>query len=368
MNTPVLTIDELHNIEAGAWFSKLSQTLKSAILARAVVRRLADGDALASRGSTAQEWCGVARGAVRISSVSLSGKQVTLTYAEPGTWFGDIALFDGLPRTHDADAHGATTLVVVRKPDFKELLAQHVELYDALLRLNCRRLRLMFNQFEDLNTRPLQARLAKQILLLARSYGIQRGDEIIAHVPLSLALSRELIAFAEGRDLHANCYIGDRLLVTRERPEMAHYVALVPMITVAIAPTLAADRDGPFTKIDPGLARGRADSGGPGGVGGTRRRGRVLQSAPDAQNPTNVLSFFRESRGWGRSALRTSLLVAADPKSVPGGGYSYAAIDALNRIFQACPLYTSDAADERSSGDLGGRRIIKKKKPATDFG
>ena len=30
----------------------------------------------------------------------------------------------------------------------------------------------------------------------------------------------------------------------------------------------------------------------------------------------------------------------------------------------ACLLYTSDAADERSSVDLGGRRIIKKKKSA----
>ena len=29
-----------------------------------------------------------------------------------------------------------------------------------------------------------------------------------------------------------------------------------------------------------------------------------------------------------------------------------------------CLLYTSDAADERSSVDLGGRRIIKKKKQA----
>ena len=28
---------------------------------------------------------------------------------------------------------------------------------------------------------------------------------------------------------------------------------------------------------------------------------------------------------------------------------------------EACLLYTSDAADERSSVDLGGRRIIKKK-------
>ena len=33
-------------------------------------------------------------------------------------------------------------------------------------------------------------------------------------------------------------------------------------------------------------------------------------------------------------------------------------------LFQefSCLLYTSDAADERSSVDLGGRRIIKKKK------
>ena len=29
---------------------------------------------------------------------------------------------------------------------------------------------------------------------------------------------------------------------------------------------------------------------------------------------------------------------------------------------KTCLLYTSDAADERSSVDLGGRRIIKKKK------
>ena len=31
-------------------------------------------------------------------------------------------------------------------------------------------------------------------------------------------------------------------------------------------------------------------------------------------------------------------------------------------LHKPCLLYTSDAADERSSVDLGGRRIIKKKK------
>jgi len=190
MNTPILTIDEQNNIDSGAWFCSLSEELRSAILSRALVRRVADGAPLASRGTPAEEWCGVARGAVRVSSVSLSGKQVSLTYVEPGTWFGDIALFDGLPRTHDADAHGATTLLAVRKADFKDLLQQHVELYDALLRLNCRRLRIMFNLVEDLNTRPLSARLAKNILMLAKSYGVPQGDE----VRIGLQLAQEDLA------------------------------------------------------------------------------------------------------------------------------------------------------------------------------
>ena len=141
MDIAVLTPPERAGIDAGSWFSRLSQGLRDAILARASVRRLQDGTMLASRGAPADQWCGVAKGAVRVSSVSLSGKQVTLTYVEPGIWFGDTALFDGLPRTHDANAHGETTLLVVHKGDFKELLAQHTELYEALLRLNCRRLR-----------------------------------------------------------------------------------------------------------------------------------------------------------------------------------------------------------------------------------
>ena len=37
-------------------------------------------------------------------------------------------------------------------------------------------------------------------------------------------------------------------------------------------------------------------------------------------------------------------------------------LDEFHPLCRSCLLYTSDAADERSSVDLGGRRIIKKKK------
>ncbi|MCV2368701.1 Crp/Fnr family transcriptional regulator [Roseateles oligotrophus] len=190
MNSTVLTLTERSKIDAGSWFARLSEPLRNDILSRATVRRLDDGALLSYRGEAAEEWVGVAKGAVRISSVSLAGKQVSLTYVEPGTWFGDISLFDGMPRTHDATTHGDTTLLIVRKPDFRELLQLHTELYEALLRLNCRRLRLMFDAIEDLNTLPLASRLAKQILLLARSYGVLQGDEI----RIGLQLAQEDLA------------------------------------------------------------------------------------------------------------------------------------------------------------------------------
>ena len=190
MTTPILTPDEREQIEHGPWFSKLSPLLRNDILARSIIRRYPDGVQIGTRGAPAVDWVGVASGAVRVSSVSFSGKQITLTYVEPGTWFGDISLFDGLPHTHDATTHGPTTLLIVRKHDFNDLLSRHSELYEALLRLNCRRLRLMFAHFEDLNTKPLAARLAKQVLILARSYGVTNGEEI----RIGLQLAQEDLA------------------------------------------------------------------------------------------------------------------------------------------------------------------------------
>jgi CRP-like cAMP-binding protein len=60
----------------------------------------------------------------------------------------------------------------VARADLRKILDQHVELYEALLRLHARRIRQLFGLVEDLNTLPLRARLAKQLLHLVRSYGV----------------------------------------------------------------------------------------------------------------------------------------------------------------------------------------------------
>jgi CRP/FNR family cyclic AMP-dependent transcriptional regulator len=172
MDDPILTIEEREAINGGRWFSSLSPSLRHDILRRAYVKRVQDGALLSARGDPAQEWIACAKGAVRVSSTSLSGKQITLTYVEPGIWFGDVAMFDGDQRTHDSYAHGDTTLLCVSRSDFQKVLASHVELYEALMRLQARRIRQLFGLVEDLNTLPLRARLAKQLLHLVRSYGV----------------------------------------------------------------------------------------------------------------------------------------------------------------------------------------------------
>src|SRR5678816_2235928 len=53
---------------------------------------------------------------------------------------------------------------------------------------------------------------------------------------------------------------------------------------------------------------------------------------------------------WGRIGDRWGLKIMAQRATI------------ANALIWFCLLYTSDAADERSSVDLGGRRIIKKKK------
>lgn len=193
MDVPILTIGEREAINSGRWFASLSPSLRHDILRCAYVKRYKDGELIAARGEPPEEWIACALGAVRVSSTSISGKQITLTYVEPGIWFGDVSIFDGDRRTHDAYAHGETTILCVARADFKKILALHVELYEAMLRLHARRIRQLYGLVEDLNTLPLRARLAKQLLHLVRSYGVPSLSNSL-ELRIGLQLAQEELA------------------------------------------------------------------------------------------------------------------------------------------------------------------------------
>ena len=80
-----------------------------------------------------------------------------------------------------------------------------------------------------------------------------------------------------------------------------------------------------------------------------------VDSANPDTNPSN--NTDTASTDVTAEALLTLTKVAVPSSATPGATVTY----------RICLLYTSDAADERSSVDLGGRRIIKKKKTYTHY-
>lgn len=173
---PDLRLEENASIQRGTWFSELSEPLRHAIVGHARVRQVVAGTRLGQRGDPPSHWFGVARGAVRLGTALADGRNFTLDFIGPSQWFGDIALIDGKPLDVDIVAHAPSTLLTISSADMKRLVGAHAELRDALLQLNCQRLRHLFHRFEELHTLPLAQRLARQVQRLARQFG-RRGPQ-----------------------------------------------------------------------------------------------------------------------------------------------------------------------------------------------
>ncbi len=73
----------------------------------------ADGDIIVREGEETREMFVIQRGAVEIVK-QVGGHEVRLALLSRGAFFGEMSLLEGLPRSADARACGATTLVVFR--------------------------------------------------------------------------------------------------------------------------------------------------------------------------------------------------------------------------------------------------------------
>jgi len=156
------------------WFASCPPALQQALLALAQPLRLAAGERLFARGSGSEGLCCVTEGALQVGALTADGELRLLATLGPGQWFGEIALIDGGPRTHDAEADGPTALLLVPAGALRDWLAAHPAHWRDLARLVCTKLRASFQALEDSGRGTLEQRLARRLLLLARGYGTQQ--------------------------------------------------------------------------------------------------------------------------------------------------------------------------------------------------
>ncbi len=210
---------------SGQWFSHLPVPFQDSLLAAARLRRLSSGQLLFKRGDPPCGLYAVLEGSVRIGAVSEQGKEALLSLVEPPHWFGEICLFDGQARTHDAFAVGTCTLLHIPQAALLKLLDEQPVYWRQLALLMSHKLRLTFINLEQLSLLPAPARLAHRLLMIAAGYGeidpprrvLQLPQEQLASLlSLSRQTTNQLLKELQGQGI-LNLKYGEIEIVDAER-------------------------------------------------------------------------------------------------------------------------------------------------------
>lgn len=184
------------SLMAGQWFSHVPPHLQDSLLLAARLRRLTPGQRLFQRGDPPCGLYAVLEGTMRIGAVSEEGKEALLSLVEAPHWFGEISLFDGQPRTHDAQSVGHCLLLHMPQPALLALLETHPQYWRQFALLMSQKLRLMFINLEQLSLMPAPRRVASRLLAIAIGYGEVAEQRNVLQLPqeqlaLLLSLSRQ---------------------------------------------------------------------------------------------------------------------------------------------------------------------------------
>lgn len=186
-------------VRAGSWFQGLPPELQDALLALGRTRRLAPGQRLFSRGDAPDGLYCVLEGALRISTSSSDGKEALLTFIEPPHWIGEITLFDGQLRTHDAVAETAAELLHLPQAALLQLLERHPAWWRDIALLLTQKLRMTLLMVEEAALLPAAGRVARRLVTMAEGYGEwkdrSRRSVMVPQeqLALMLALSRQTV-------------------------------------------------------------------------------------------------------------------------------------------------------------------------------
>lgn len=194
-----ITDSQRQTLEAEGWFASLPVQVREAIVLSGHVVVLPQGRHLFCRGDPGDGWYALLEGSLHISGTSRDGRAAMLTVLQPGAWFGEMSLLDGLPRTHDVVAGVEARLLKVPCAEFELLLSRWHELSRALLTLKCQHHRMLMAIFESSIMQPLEQRLAERLLMLAKSLGTPMSGVCGVELHLSQELMSQLVGSSRAR-------------------------------------------------------------------------------------------------------------------------------------------------------------------------
>ena len=172
-------------LDANDIFGGLAPELLGELIGHGVTRRWKAGETIFRHDDPGESMMVVLEGRVKISTMTLDGKEVVLNFIDEGEVLGEIALLDGKPRTAAATAMEACELFELRRRDLLPFLERHPEVAIRLIEAVCGKLRHTTKMVEDLMFLNMGPRVARGLLRLAEEYGRRKGTAIRLDLKIS---------------------------------------------------------------------------------------------------------------------------------------------------------------------------------------
>ena len=162
-------------------------------------RQFPRGSLILSQGDVGEALFLIKSGQVKVTVVAEDGREVILSVLGSGSFFGEMALVDDEPRSAHVIAMEETTLLQLRREDFRTRLKSAPELAISLLRELSRRLRRADDTIASLMLLDVNGRIAHLLLELAREEGGETGSRItrrLTHASIGqmVGASRETVS------------------------------------------------------------------------------------------------------------------------------------------------------------------------------
>jgi CRP-like cAMP-binding protein len=196
MDPPMATHDPIDRralLARNSIFSHLESAELDALTAICKPKGLRAREVLFRKGDDGAQAYAIMSGHLKATIAGEDGKEAVLRIMRPGEIVGEVALFDGHPRSATVIAIEPAELLVIHRRDFLPFLERHPKVATKLLRELSERLRAVSTLLEDTLFLNLPSRLAKKLLQLGATHGREADEGMRIELKLSQQELGELV-------------------------------------------------------------------------------------------------------------------------------------------------------------------------------
>ena len=166
-------------------FAGLSQDQLSEVASRMKRRSFAPGVTLYHQDMPGLMLYMIEEGSVRLFSIGRTGQELSLAIFGEGEIFGELSILDNQHHSATAVTLASTVVWLLPRADLKVLMERYPVIAEAMIQLLVARVRSTTHHVEAMTFQDVQGRLAYELLNLAERHGVQSGEVIEIHIPLT---------------------------------------------------------------------------------------------------------------------------------------------------------------------------------------